>query len=166
MKNIKLPKKDIKAENYSINKGRNPLSINNPTSDIGEFSEYKQPGVIATPNTMATMTGMTGMMKAKIATEAAYGNPSALRMVSPYPKIGLNPEGTGTHFMTTYDNYAVPLLQDTGKEELEYIENPPASKEDIRFETPEEADYFATHYKDIAPMMRLGFNRQSKKINK
>lgn len=98
--------------------------------------------------------GMTGLMKSKIATEAHYGNPAALRMVSPNPKTGMTPEGIGTHYMSSMDNYAVPLLQDKGNKNLEYIENPPISKEDIRFNSPEEAQYFAEHYKEVAPMMR------------
>jgi len=115
----------------------------------GDFNDYKRPGPVEDRS-----TGMTGMMKSKIATEAHYGNPSALRMVSPNPKTGMTPEGIGTHYMTSFDNYAVPLLQDKGGKNLEYIENPSISKEDIRFNSPEEAEYFAKHYKEVAPMMR------------
>jgi len=117
--------------------------------DGGDFNDYKRPGPVEDRS-----TGMTGMMKSKIATEAHYGNPSALRMVSPNPKTGMTPEGIGTHYMTSFDNYAVPLLQDKGGKNLEYIENPSISKEDIRFNSPEEAEYFAKHYKEVAPMMR------------
>ena len=117
--------------------------------DGGDFNDYKRPGPVEDRS-----TGMTGMMKSKIATEAHYGNPSALRMVSPNPKTGMTPEGIGTHYMSSFDNYAVPLLQDKGNINLEYIKNPPISKEDIRFNSPEEAQYFAEHYKEVAPMMR------------
>ena len=98
--------------------------------------------------------GMTGLMKSKIATEAHYGNPAALRMVSPNPKTGMTPEGIGTHYMTSFDNYAVPLLQDFGDPKLRLVDGMTPSKEDIRFNSPEEAQYFAEHYKEVAPMMR------------
>jgi len=99
--------------------------------------------------------GNRGMMKARMALDAHFGNPSAQRMVSPNPKIGMTPEGEGTHYMVSMDNYAVPLLQDKGGEQLEYNDNPPPSREDMRFEFPENAQYFADeHYKEIAPMMR------------
>jgi len=97
---------------------------------------------------------MNAMMKARMATAAQFGNPAALRMVSPNPKTYDFGNGNlGTHFMTSADNYAVPMLQDRGGENLEYIENPPPSQEDIRFESPEEAQYFAENYKTVAPMV-------------
>ena len=88
-----------------------------------------------------------------MAYEQAIGNPAASRMLSLNPKTGMTPEGMGTHYMSSFDNYAVPTLQDRGGSELEYDENPPPSREDFRFQTPEEANYFATHYKTVAPMM-------------
>jgi hypothetical protein len=112
--------------------------------------------------------GMTGMMKSKIATEAHYGNPSALRMVSPNPSIytwtgeekdwdgnQAAPAGNiGTHFMGSYGNEARPGLQEVdGK--MQYFQNPPSnSKENFNFSRPEDAEYFAKNYKDVAPMMR------------
>lgn len=98
--------------------------------------------------------GKIGMMKARMALEAEFGNPAAKRMVSANPKRGMTPEGEGTHYMATFDNYAVPLLQDTGLDYLTYNPNPKPSKEDMRFESAEDAEYFAKHYKEIAPMMR------------
>ena len=112
--------------------------------------------------------GMTGMMKSKIATEAHYGNPSALRMVSPNPSIytwtgeekdwdgnQAAPAGnTGTHYMGSFGNQARPGLQEVdGK--MQYFQNPPSnSKENFNFSRPEDAEYFAKHYKEVAPMMR------------
>ena len=120
---------------------------------IEEFSDYTQTGPLV-EKSKNDNSGMTGLIKSKMATEAHYGNPAALRMVSPNPKTGMTPEGIDTHYMSSFDNYAVPLLQDKGNKNLEYIENPPISKEDIRFNSPEEAQYFAEHYKEVAPMMR------------
>lgn len=97
--------------------------------------------------------GMIGMMKARMAYANEFGNPAAKRMVSPNPKTGMTPEGIGTHYMGAADNYAVPKLQDRGNSLLDYMEHPAPGPEDIRFESNEDADYFAEHYKDIAPMM-------------
>ena len=99
------------------------------------------------------------MMKARIATDAEFGNPAAQRMTSPNPKTYDFGNGNlGTHFMASMGNQAVPLLQDKGGDELEYNENPPPSKEDMNFRNPEEAQYFAEHYKEVAPMMK-GFKQ-------
>lgn len=99
--------------------------------------------------------GMTGMMKARMALANEFGNNAAKRMVSSNPKTGMTPEGIGTHYMTSIDNYAVPLLQDLGQKSLTYVKNPTFNpKEDIKFERPEDAEYFAKNYKDVAPMMK------------
>ena len=110
-----------------------------------------------------------GMMKAKIATEDAMGNPSAHRMVQNYPQTytftgkedipswvqNRPPAGIeGTHYMSSQDNYVVPYIQKRG-DKLEYISNAsPRDKESMRFNTSEDAEYFANHYKEVAPMMR------------
>ena len=107
----------------------------------------------------ADVNAMNAMMKARMATDAEFGNPAARRMTSPNPKTYDFGNGDlGTHFMASMGNQAVPLLQDKGDDELEYNENPPPSKEDMNFRTPEEAQYFAEHYKEVAPMMR-GFKQ-------
>jgi len=95
---------------------------------------------------------MDSMMKSKIGIGNAFNHPAIKRMSQAMPKTGMTPEGEGTHYMQSMDNYAVPLLQDLGEEELTYIENPSPGPEDIRFNSPEEAEYFAKHYKDVAPM--------------
>ena len=100
------------------------------------------------------LDAMRGMMKSKIGMGNAFGHPAIKRMSQFMPKTGMTPEGVGTHYMGSVDNYARPYLQDTGKDQLEYFENPRPSREDIRFNSPEEAQYFAEHYKDVAPMMR------------
>lgn len=110
-------------------------------------SEYQDGGQIPLHN-------KSQWMKNEIVKNALYGNPAAWRMMSDSPKVGRTPEGIGTHYMTTYDNYAVPLLQDKGGDSLTYIKNPTPSREDFKFNTPEEADFFAEHYKEVAPMMK------------
>ena len=109
--------------------------------------------------------GMRGMMKARMAYASQFGNPSAQRMTSPNPKtFNFDDGSTGTHFMGSFGNEARPHLQDTGGKNLEYIKNPKhGSPENIKFETPEDANYFSKHYKDVAPMMR---NKEFKKGGK
>jgi hypothetical protein len=114
-------------------------------------------------------TGMTGMMKSKMATQATLGNKSAQRMMSSNPSKyiftgnerfsdGSQAEGAGaygTHYMSNRDNYVYPNLQDNGEGTLNFIPNASSSdREAMRFENPGEADYFANHYKEVAPMMK------------
>ena len=98
---------------------------------------------------------MRGMMKSKIGMGNALGHPAIKRMSQAQPKTGMTPEGIGTHYMSSVDNYAVPLLQDLGEEQLTLIDPDSRSKEAIRFNSPEEAQYFAENYKDVAPMSTI-----------
>ena len=95
---------------------------------------------------------MRGMMKSKIGMGNAFNHPAIKRMSQAMPKTGMTPEGQGTHYMSSVDNYAVPLLQDLGEEELTLVDPDSRSREAIRFNSPEEAQYFAEYYKDVAPM--------------
>ena len=106
-------------------------------------------------------------MRSKMAYEQAIGNKAADRMLSLNPKTYDFGNGDlGTHYMTSIDNYAVPILQDKGENNLEYIENPPPSKEDFKFQTPEEAEYFATHYKTVAPMITGSYKNGGEMIKR
>jgi hypothetical protein len=106
-------------------------------------------------------------MKAKIAYEAALGNTAAQRMLSLNPKTYDFGDGNfGTHYMASFGNYAVPTLQDTGKASLEYIENPPPGKEDFKFSTPEQAEYFAENYKTVSPMITQKYLDGGPLVNK
>ena len=102
--------------------------------------------------------GKMGMIKARIAYADAFNNPAGKRMVSQNNKPGMTPEGAGSHYMSSVDNYAVPQLQDFGGDSLKYFDNPinalHEGKEAIRFENNEDAEYFAKNYKDVAPMSR------------
>ena len=97
-------------------------------------------------------TGMKGMMKSKIGMGNAFEHPAIKRMSQAMPKTGMTPEGIGTHYMSSVDNYAVPELQDLGEEKLTLVYPDSESREAIRFNSPEEAEYFAKHYKEVAPM--------------
>lgn len=110
--------------------------------------------------------GMTGMMKARMATDAHFGNPSAQRMVGPghmsYKFTGTEeirgeainvPKGwVGSHFMGETDNYAVPYIQEENGKLVFKPNASPADPESMRFESKRDASYFARNYKSIAPM--------------
>jgi len=166
------PTKDI-GENY--NHSDNPNSISKKvgnkrlvlplrnlkkgeeiTVDYRQQPELEQPEGFGKPNIARMMQDggpsiMDGMSRGRMAIAAELGNPAAKRMLSPNPKTGMTPEGEGTHYMASMGKYAVPLLQDKGGPELEYNENPKPSSEDIKFNTPEEAEYFAENYKKHVP---------------
>jgi hypothetical protein len=142
----KLPIKERMDLMKSYRKANPDMSYRDMVNDYNtSYQKFKDGG---------KSDGMTGMMKSKIATEAHYGNPAALRMVSPNPKTGMTPKGTGTHYMTSMDEYAVPLLQDKGDKNLKLVDGKTPSSEDFKFSRAEDAEYFAEHYKEVAPMMR------------
>jgi len=94
-------------------------------------------------------------MLAKIATAAELGNKGAQRMLSTRPKTYDFGNGyIGTHYMTSVDNYSIPALQDTGKENLEMVDVFKPTKEDFIFENEQKARYFAENYKK-APLPML-----------
>ena len=149
--------RDRELQQNSINRGLYETSFasdsKRTTDNIRNNYNYRMPGFKNGGIVGNSKPGMTGMMKARMAIANEFGSNSAKRMVSPNPKTGMTPYGVGTHFMSSVDNYAVPLLRDTGKDNLEFFRNPSYDpKEDIRFDREEDARYFAEHYKEIAPM--------------
>jgi hypothetical protein len=94
---------------------------------------------------------MTGMMKARLAYANEFGNPAAKRMINlPDNPYQFDNGDIGTHYMASYDNYAVPQIQDENGE-LVLGDYGPESNEAIRFDSDEDANYFAEHYKDVSP---------------
>jgi hypothetical protein len=106
---------------------------------------------------------MNAMMKARLAYANEFGNPAAKRMVNlpdnPYIFTGQEPYTTpdmagalGTHYMFSQDNYAIPTIQQGENGQLYYNQNANAAdKEAIKFDSPEDAEYFAEHYKEVSP---------------
>ena len=93
----------------------------------------------------------TGMMKGRLAYANEFGNPAAKRMVvAPDQPYQFEDGDTGTHFMASMDNYAVPQIQNFNGQ-LMLGDFGPDSNEAIRFNTPADAQYFAEHYKEITP---------------
>lgn len=93
-------------------------------------------------------TAMSGMMKARLAYANEFGNSAAKRMVAPTDKpYNFEDGNVGTHYMGSYDNYAIPNIQDVPP--LEFTG--PRMDEAIKFDSPEDADYFAKNYKEVSP---------------
>ncbi len=116
--------------------------------------------------------GMTGMMKATLATAAHFGNPTARRMANydtrsytwpnEYEEDGIFMEPKkGNVYVSSYDNLVTPQIQDTGSglslvEDVWSPENASRSyRQSLKFNNEEDARYFGKHYKEIAPMMHL-----------
>jgi hypothetical protein len=94
---------------------------------------------------------MNGMMKARLAYANEFGNPAAERMINlPDNPYQFENGDTGTHYMSSMDNYAVPQIQDENGQ-LMLGDYGPESSEAIRFDSDEDADYFAKNYKDVSP---------------
>jgi hypothetical protein len=94
---------------------------------------------------------MNAMMKARLAYANEFGNPAAQRMiVAPDNPYDFGNGMTGTHYMASMDNYAVPQIQDENGQ-LVLGDYGPESNEAIRFDRPEDAEYFAKNYKNISP---------------
>lgn len=91
------------------------------------------------------------MMKARLAYAQMHGNPAAQRMVvAPDQPYDFGDGDTGTHYMASMDEYAVPQIQDINGQ-LILGDFGPESAEAMRFDNPDDAQYFAEHYKEITP---------------
>ena len=102
---------------------------------------------------------MNGMMKARLAYANEFGNPAAKRMINlPDTPYQFDNGDTGTHYMASMDNYAVPQIQDENGQ-LMLGDYGPESNEAMRFDSDEDANYFAENYKDVSP----GFLNKKKK---
>lgn len=122
----------------------------------GKDAEYER----ADDNT----PGMTGMMKAALATAAHFGNPTARRMTNydtrsyvwpdEYEEDGIFMEPQkGNVYVASYDNLVTPQIQDTGNG-LTFVNNvwSPENKQrsysqSLKFNNEEDARYFGKHYK-------------------
>lgn len=112
-------------------------------------------------------TANKAMMKARLAYAQMHGNSAAQRMVvapdQPYVytgeeydrdwnmPVGTPAGATGTHYMASFGNYAVPFIQQ-GPNGLYFNELPSIrDREAIRFDNEEDAQYFGGHYKEVTP---------------
>jgi hypothetical protein len=91
------------------------------------------------------------MMKSKLAYANEFGNPAAKRMINiPDNPYDFGNGMTGTHYMSSMDNYAVPQIQDENGQ-LNLGDYGASSREAMQFDNPNDARYFAEHYKDVSP---------------
>jgi hypothetical protein len=112
-------------------------------------AKYYQDGGITTQEEIDAANN--AMMKARLAYAQMHGNPAAQRMiVAPDQPYDFGDGNMGTHYMASMDEYAVPQIQDVDGQ-LMLGDYGPESSEAIRLDNPEDAMYFAEHYKDIAP---------------
>lgn len=110
--------------------------------------EYPDGGIISQEEIDAANRAM---MKARLAYADMHGNPAAQRMVvAPDQPYDFGDGMTGTHYMASMDNYAVPQIQDINGQ-LMLGDYGPDSAEAIRFDNPEDANYFAENYKQVTP---------------
>lgn len=131
-------------------------------------------------------SGKTGMMKAKLAIASHFGNPTARRMtnydtrsytfngneVNNFGQQASSPGTKGNVYVGSYGNYVTPSIQEIDGQ-LKFINGNPwqtspktSLQQSIRFDSPEDAQYFAEHYKEIAPMMNLYRRSGGKLISK
>lgn len=91
------------------------------------------------------------MMKARLAYANEFGNPAAQRMIVATDQPYDFGNGVyGTHYMASMDDYAVPQIQNVNGQ-LILGDFDPSSREAMRFDNPDDAQYFAEHYKDVSP---------------
>ena len=105
-------------------------------------------------------------MHLKMLLAHTQGNPTASRMLNIdkrrltfVPKIPYRPV-TGNVYVSSYDNLVTPQIQDRDGN-LMFIQDGWSPENDhqsytqsLKFNTPEEAHYFAENYKRVAPMMQ------------
>jgi hypothetical protein len=115
-------------------------------------------GPRAVDNTVIDKDAMNAMMKARLAYANEFGNPAAKRMVAPIDNSYDFGNGeTGTHFMSSMDNYAVPQIQNENGQ-LQLGNYGPRSNEAMRFDSDEDANYFAAeNYKRISPAFQKAY---------
>ena len=131
-----------------------PLMYSDPTTLEGEAEYMSQ--VYGRPPLGIKQAGgeqeaMNAMMKARLAYANEFNNPSAQRMINiPDQPYEFDNGDTGTHYMASMDNYAVPQIQSVNGV-LQIGDYGPESNEAMRFDSDEDANYFAENYKDVSP---------------
>lgn len=124
---------------------------------------YQFPGDYVTEYPIMQDGGnLDGMIKARLAIDSHFGNPTARRMTNYDTRTYTFPDGRqGNVYVSSYDNYITPGIQDVNGT-LQYITEPwsdenyeRSQKQSMKFERPEDARYFGENYKKFAPMMDL-----------
>ena len=112
-------------------------------------AKYYQEGGITSQEEMDAANN--AMMKARLAYADMHGNTAAQRMiVAPDEPYDFGNGLTGTHYMASMDEYAVPQIQNKNGQ-LMLGDYDPASNEAIRFDNADDAQYFGENYKTVSP---------------
>ena len=132
-----------------------PLMYEDPNTMEGEAEYLSQtrgrPGGIGFRQEGGEQEAMNAMMKARLAYANEFNNASAQRMINiPDQPYEFDNGDTGTHYMASMDNYAVPQIQSVNGV-LQIGDYGPESTEAMRFDSDEDANYFAENYKDVSP---------------
>lgn len=144
----------------------NYLSAIKQYAEGGELP-LQEPSMLQAPE--LPEPNLTGMMKAKMALASEFGNLTARRMTQMDAKGYIftgneengEPKGSqGNVYVSSYGQYVTPQIQETNGK-LGFVNNPwsksnrqQSREQSIKFERPQDAQYFGEHYKEIAPMMR------------
>ena len=149
-------------------------NVDHPVLGIDEYGnmkwmipneDYQFPGntVLEIPYMQqGGIAGMDGMMKARLAIDSHFGNPTARRMTNYDTRSYEFSNGNkGNVYVSSYDNLVTPQIQDVNGK-LMFIDNPwndenadRSYEQSMKFERPEDARYFGENYKKYAPMMNL-----------
>ena len=117
-------------------------------------------GEYDTPLPEHLQNSTNAMMKSRLAYANEFGNPAAQRMVAPVDNPYMFDDGQlGTHYMASMDNYAVPQIQNQNGQ-LMLGDYDASSNEAMQFDNPEDARYFAEHYKEVSPAFMNGNYRK------
>lgn len=125
--------------------------------------KYKEP--IKQKNELhseSVLTGSDGMIKARLALDSHFGNPTARRMTNyDTREFDFGDGRKGNVYVSSYDNLVTPQIQEVDGN-LEFIEDvwsddnaKRSYKQSMKFESNEDAQFFGENYKKYAPMMKL-----------
>lgn len=158
--------------------------VDHPVLGIDEYGnmkwmipneDYQFPGntVLEIPYMQQGGTaGMDGMMKARLAIDSHFGNPTARRITNYDTRSYEFPDGNkGNVYVSSYDNLVTSQIQDVNGK-LMFIDNPWSNEnadrsyeQSMKFERPEDAKYFGENYKKYAPMMNLYKKQEGGEMN-
>lgn len=161
-----LRNEQVAARNRALTSFENGLESVDTQTDLNTMANYAAfGGFINTAGNKFEDGGNLGLdavIKARMALDSHFGNPTARRMTNyDTRKYTFKNGEVGNVYVGSYDNYVTPQIQDVdGK--LQFIDGPWSEKnwkrseaQSMKFETPEQAEYFAKNYKRFAPMMNL-----------
>jgi hypothetical protein len=130
-----------------------PIGIGTAGTVGASQQKYEQGGTV----------GMDGMMKARLALDSHFGNPTARRMTNYDTRNYKFDDGSiGNVYVSSYDNLVTPHIQLDENNNLIYVDDvwsdnnkERSYQQSMKFEREEDAEYFGKNYKRVAPMKKL-----------